>query len=326
MRRLAVLLWIMVAATPYAQAQPVAPEARWPERPIRFIVPFPAGATTDIVARIVAQKLGDLLGQSLIIENRSGASGNLGAEAIARSAPDGYTIGLATSTTHVIASALNKNLSYDPIKDFTPVSMLVDTPYALVVYAGLPVKNVTELIALARAKPRALTYSSVGPTSLAHMAGELFSRMAGVELTHVPYRSASHAVVDLNEGRIDAQFGALGASLPFVQEGKLRALAVTSARRSAALPDVPTLSETGLTGYDATLWVAIMMPAGVPAAITARLNRDIRATLRDPEVHEGLAAQAVQIFPSTPEELQDRVRRDTVKWRDLAMAAGIHAD
>jgi tripartite-type tricarboxylate transporter receptor subunit TctC len=324
MPRLALILVAALLAGHGSQAQTA--EAKWPERPIRFIVPFPAGSTTDIIARIVAQPLAERLRQPVVIENRVGASGNLGAEATARAAPDGYTIGLATSTTHVITPAVKASLSYDPVKDFAPVSMLVDAPYALVVYAGLPVHNVAELIALAKAKPRALNYSSVGPTSLAHLAGELFSRMAGVELTHVPYRSASQAVLDLNEGRIEIQFGAIGASLPFVREGKLRALAVTGARRVPALPDVPTLSETGLTGYDATLWVAIMMPAGSPAAIVQRLNREIHALLAERGVQEALAAQAVQIDPSTPEAVTERIRRDIDKWRKLAAEAGIRGE
>jgi tripartite-type tricarboxylate transporter receptor subunit TctC len=324
MLRLALILVAALLTGHGAEAQTAA--AKWPERPIRFIVPFPAGSTTDIIARIVAQPLAERLGQPVVIENRVGASGNLGAEATARAAPDGYTIGLATSTTHVITPAVKANLSYDPVKDFAPVSMLVDAPYALVVYAGLPVHNVAEFIALAKAKPRALNYSSVGPTSLAHLAGELFSRMAGVELTHVPYRSASQAVVDLNEGRIEAQFGAIGASLPFVRDGKLRALAVTGARRVAALPGVPTLSEAGLTGYEATLWVAIMMPAGSPAAIVQRLNREIHALLAEPGVQDALAAQAVQIDPSTPEAVTERIRRDIDKWRKLAAEAGIREE
>ena len=324
MLRLALILVAALLTGHGAEAQTAA--AKWPERPIRFIVPFPAGSTTDIIARIVAQPLAERLGQPVVIENRVGASGNLGAEATARAAPDGYTIGLATSTTHVITPAVKANLSYDPVKDFAPVSMLVDAPYALVVYAGLPVHNVAEFIALAKSKPRALNYSSVGPTSLAHLAGELFSRMAGVELTHVPYRSASQAVVDLNEGRIEAQFGAIGASLPFVRDGKLRALAVTGARRVPALPGVPTLSEAGLTGYEATLWVAIMMPAGSPAAIVQRLNREIHALLAEPGVQDALAAQAVQIDPSTPEAVTERIRRDIDKWRKLAAEAGIREE
>jgi tripartite-type tricarboxylate transporter receptor subunit TctC len=324
MSRFVLILAAALIACTGAQAQTA--DAKWPERPLRFIVPFPAGSTTDIISRIVAQPLAVRLGQPVVIENRVGASGNLGAEAIARSAPDGYTIGLATSTTHVITPAVKSNLSYDPVKDFAPVSMLVDAPYALVVYAGLPVHNVAELIALAKAKPRALNYSSVGPTSLAHLAGELFSHMAGVQLTHVPYRSASQAVIDLNEGRIEIQFGAIGASLPYVRDGKLRALAVTGARRVPALPGVPTLSESGLTGYEASLWVAIMMPAGSPAAVIARLNREIHAVLAEPGVQEALAAQAVQIDPSTPEAVTERTRRDIDKWRKLAAEAGIRGE
>jgi len=317
------MLLLALAAQP-ARAQ--APDAKWPERPLRFIVPFPAGATTDLVARIVAQKLAERLGQPVVIENRPGASGNLGSEAIARAAPDGYTIGLATSTTHVIATALGAKTSYDPLKDFAPVSMLVDTPYALVVYPGVPARDVAALIALAKARPRTLNYSSVGLTSLAYLAGELFSRMAGVELTHVPYRSASQAVVDLNEGRIQIQFGAAGASLPFVREGKLRALAVTSLKRSPALPGVPTLSEAGLSGYDATLWAAMVMPAASPPAIVDRLNRELHAVLTAPDVRDSLAAQAEDVEPSTPGELHDRIRRDIDKWRALAAAAGIRAE
>jgi tripartite-type tricarboxylate transporter receptor subunit TctC len=324
MKRLALILVAALLACQGAQAQ--AAESKWPERPIRFIVPFPAGSTTDIIARIVSQRLAERLGQPMVIDNRVGASGNLGAEATARAAPDGYTIGLATSTTHVISPAVKSNLPYDPVKDFAPVSMLVDAPYALVVYAGLPARNVAEFIALAKTKPRAINYSSVGPTSLAHLAGELFSRMAGVELTHVPYRSASQAVLDLNEGRIEAQFGAIGASLPFVRDGKLRALAVTGPRRVAALPGVPTLSESGLTGYDATLWVAIAMPAGSPAAIVARLNREIHAVLAEASVRDALAAQAVQIDPSTPEAVTERIRRDIDKWRRLVAEAGIRGE
>jgi len=326
MKRFALVIWMTLAALPCAQAQTGPVDAKWPERPIRFIVPFPAGATTDLVARIVAQKLAERLGQPVVIENRPGASGNLGAEAIARAAPDGYTIGLATSTTHVITTALKAALPYDPLRDFTPVSMLVDTPYALVVYNGLPARNVAALIALAKARPRALNYSSVGPTSLAYLAGQLFFRMAGVELTHVPYRSANQAAVDLNEGRIEIQFGAVGVSLPFVREGKLRALAVTSLRRSPALPDVPTLSESGLTGYDASLWIAVLMPSASPPAIVARLNREIRAVLKAPDVQEGLATQAVQVDPSTPEELGDRIRRDIERWRALVARAGIRPE
>ena len=231
-----------------APAQAVEPS--WPSKPIRFIVPFPAGAVTDLVARIVASKLGERLGQTVYVDNRPGASGNLGAEALARAAPDGYTIGLAIASTHAIAASLNASLPYDPVKDFAPVSMIGDAPYVLVVNSKLPAHNVAELIQLAKTKPRSLNYSTVGPASLAQFAGALFSKMAGVELTEIPYRTATHAALDLAEGRIEMQFGAVAASLGFVRQGTVRALAVTSKARVQALPDFPTMEEAGLSGYD----------------------------------------------------------------------------
>ena len=315
-----------LSLTAFVEAGAQTAESRYPDRPIRFIVPFPAGAVTDIVSRIVAQKLSERLGQPVVIENRVGASGNLGADALARATPDGYTIGLATASTHTIAPSLNPNLPYDPVKDFAPVSLLGFAPYVLVVYAGLPAKNVAELIALAKAKPRALNYSTVGPASLAQFAGALFASMAGVELTQVPYRSATHAVVDLNEGRIEMQFGATAASLPFIREGKLRALAVTSEKRVGVLPDVPTLSEAGLAGYEASLWMAIEAPAGTPSAILERLTRETHAALDDPEVKKGLATQVLEIVPSSSDELRERIRRDIDKWKAIAARAGIKAE
>lgn len=323
MMRFALALCLSCAVVGAAHAQTSSADARWPDRPIRFLAPFPAGSVTDLVARAVTQKLSERLGQAIVIENRVGGSGGLASEAIARSAPDGYTMGYATSSTHVIAAAVNPKLSYDPVNDFTHVSMIGIAPYVLVSYAGLPVKSVADLIALAKSKPNGLTYSSVGPASLAHMAGEMFQAMAGVKLTHVPYRSASHAVIDLNEGRIDTQFGALGASLPFIRTGKLKALAVTTGRRVDDLPDVPTMAEAGLTGYDASLWISIVMPANVPPAIVARLNKEIQAILADPEVKKSFAVQAVLVEGSTPEAMRERVRTGIGTWRALVEKAGI---
>jgi tripartite-type tricarboxylate transporter receptor subunit TctC len=323
---LRLILSLVLAFPTGGAALAQSPDTRWPDRPIRLIVPFPAGAVTDIVARVVGAKLGERLGQPVVVENRAGASGNIGTEAVAKAPPDGYTIGLATSSTHATSAALTANLPYDPIKDFTPISAIGDAPYVLVVYDRLPARNVGELIALAKAKPRALNYSTVGPASLAQFAGALFASMAGVELTQVPYRSATHAVVDLNEGRIEMQFGAIGASLPFVRQGKLRALAVTSAKRVDALPDVPTLAEAGLTGYEAVLWTALVMPAGTPSAIVERMNRETRAVLAEPEVRSALAAQVLLVQPSSPEEMRERIRRDIAKWRRIAAEAGIKAE
>jgi len=325
MIRLAVLaVAAVLAVTAPARAQ--APADRWPDKPVRMIVPFPAGSSTDIVSRIVAQKLGVRLGQQVIIDNRSGASGAIGADATARAAPDGYTIGIATLSTHALAASLNPNLSYNPVTDFAPVIMIGNAPYALAIYGRLPVKNVAELIALAKAKPRALNYASAGPASLAHLAGALFAHMAGVELTHVPYRSSGQAVLDLTEGRIEMQFGTLAPTLPYIRSGTIRALAVTGARRSASLPDVPTLDEAGLRGYEASLWMAMVAPAATPAAIISRLNGEMSAVLAAPDTVAALDAQGMETEPSTPDELRARIRSEIDKWRTLVAAAGIHTE
>lgn len=315
------LAFCLIAATQVAT--PAHAQANWPDRPIKLIVPFPAGALTDVVARQVAVKLGERLGQTLVVENRVGGSGNVGSEAVVRAAPDGYTIGLATSTTHTITVALKPNVGYDPIKDLEPISMIGVAPYALVVNPEVPAKSVAEFIALAKSKPKAINYSSVGPASLAHLAGELFSHLAGIQLTHVPYRSQSHAVVDLTAGRIESQFGALGASLPSIREGKLRLLAVTSASRVSMAPEASTVAESGLPGYEATLWVAIVAPAGTPAAIVSRLNKEIVAVIADPVIARALILQAVEPKSSTPAELREQIQRDIVRWRDLGAKAGI---
>jgi len=324
MIRLAVLALVAFAVSTAANAQGMA--GNWPDKPVRMIVPFPAGSSTDILSRIVAQKLGVRLGQQVIIDNRSGASGAIGADAIARAAPDGYTIGIATLSTHALAVSLNPNLSYNPVTDFAPVIMIGSAPYVLAIHAGVPANNVAELIALARAKPRALNYASVGPASLAHLAGALFGYMAGVELTHVPYRSSGQAVLDLSEGRIEMQFGTLGPTLPYIRSGKARALAVTGARRSASLPDVPTLDEAGLRGYEASLWVAIVAPAATPAAIVSRLHGEMAALLAAPDTVAALDAQGMETEPSTPDDLRRRIRAEIDKWRSLVAATGIHTE
>jgi len=301
-------------------------DSAWPNRALRFIVPFPAGSVTDLVSRVVANNLSERLNQPVVTENRVGASGGLGVEAIARSAPDGYTIGLATASTHAIAPSLNPSLSYHPVKDFTLISLVGEAPYVLVVTDKLPARNVQELISLARSKPKTLNYSTVGPASLANFAGALFQSMAGVELTQVPYRSATHAVVDLNEGRIEMQFGAIGASLPHVRSGKLRALAVTSKSRVPALPDVPTMEEAGLKGYEAVLWMAVVAPAGLPSAVTERLRKEMLAVLAASDVRQALEKQAVQPGSGSPEGLSDRIAREVELWRDIAKRAGIKAE
>ena len=257
------LLLLLGVHAPGAFAQ--TGEADWPSRAVHFIVPFPAGSATDIVVRIVAEKLASETGQPFVIDNRPGASGEMGTLMVAHAAPDGYTIGLATSSTRGVSAGLNPTLSYNPLTDFAPVSMIGAAPYVLSVYPGLPANNVAELIALAKAKPRVLNYASAGPESLAHVAGTLFERLAGVELTEVPYRSSNQAVLDLTEGGMENQFGTLAPTLGQIRANQVRALAVTGTTRANSLPGVPTLQEAGLNGYDVVLWMAVVMPAGKPA-------------------------------------------------------------
>lgn len=297
-------------------------DVRWPERPIRFIVPFTAGSSSDTVARIVAQKLGARLGQQLVVENRVGGGGTIGTEVVARAEPDGYVLGLANTSTHAVAvSAVT--ISYDPVKDFAPVAMLGESPFLLALYPGLPVKTVPELIALAKAKPRALNYASAGPATLAHLSGALFEKMANIELTHVPYRGTAQSTVDLMEGRVEMQFGTIPPTLVHVRAGKLRALAVTGAVRNPTLPEVPTIAESGLPGYESSLWQAIVAPAATPPTVVARLNREIVAVLNDPEIRAAFAKHGVEPQPGSPDALATRIRDDVKKWGDVVKSAGI---
>jgi tripartite-type tricarboxylate transporter receptor subunit TctC len=321
--RFALALILAIVSIGAASAQSETAPANWPDRPLRMIVPLPAGSAVDTVARLIAQRLSARLGQPVIVENRGGASGAIGADAVAKAAPDGYTLGMATSTTHMTAPVLNAKLPYDPVKDFAPVTIVGISPYVLVVNPKVPANNIAELIALAKAKPRTLSYSSVGTASQGHLAAELFAALAGVELNHIPYKTSTHAVIDLNEGRIDMQFGILGSSLALIREGKLRALAVTTPRRLEEVPDVQTMVEAGLPGYDVSLVFAVVMPAGTPRPIVERLNREIGEFVATPELKRVLAAQAIQAVSSTPDELRERIVKEIDLWRGIAQKAGI---
>jgi tripartite-type tricarboxylate transporter receptor subunit TctC len=298
-------------------------DAAWPDRPLTLIVPFPAGSSTDIVGRILAQRLGARLGQQVVIDNRAGASGNIGADAVAKAAPDGYTLGIATASTHALAASLSANLPYDPIKDFTPVGIIGGQPYVLVIYPGLPAKNLAELIALAKTKPGALNYGSAGVASLAHLAAALFASQAGVSLTHVPYKSSAQSVTDMMTGRLEMQFATIAPTLSTIRDGKLRALVTTGAQRSAVLPEIPTVAESGLPGYEAVLWMALVMPPGTPAAIVTRLNRELNEVLKSPETREALIAQGVEPEPGPPDALTQRIRTDIDKWRNVVAKSGV---
>jgi len=323
--RLAKSVAAALALAGAAAAQPAANPATWPERPIRLIVPFGAGSGSDVIARIVGQKLSERLGQPIVVENKPGGSTILGTEMVARAAPDGYTLELANTTSHAITAALGVNLAYDPVKDFTPVGMLAYSPFVLLVTPGLDAHSVRDLIALAKAKPGALNYASAGVGTMAHLAGALFTTMAGVDINHVPYRGTEQSMIDLMEGRIDILFGTIAPSLAQVRAGKLRALATTGVKRNAMLPDVPTLAEAGLAGYEAGLWTGLVFPAGVSPAIVRRLNAYVNLVMRDPDVVALLAKQGVEVETGMPEMLGERIRDDLAKWREVVVKAGIKA-
>jgi tripartite-type tricarboxylate transporter receptor subunit TctC len=322
MNRLAFALLALCLAAGDASAQ----STDWPTKPVRFVIPFPPGSFADITVRIMQQKLGPRLGQQIVVDNRSGASGDIGSDILAKAAPDGYNFGIATNSTHGVSPALNPKLPYDPIKNFEMVSLIGAAPYVLITSPSLPAQSVNDLIALAKTKPGALSYASVGPASLAHLAGALFSQMAGVTLTEVPYRSSAQSVLDTSEGRIDMQFGTMAPVLPHVKSGKVKALAVTGLKRAAVLPDVPTLDESGLAGFEASLWLAVVAPAKTPPAIVERMNREVKAVLADPDVVKALELQGIEATPTSPDELRERIAHDIAKWKKLAQETGITMD
>jgi tripartite-type tricarboxylate transporter receptor subunit TctC len=318
MRRVAFFAVLTTLAAVHAAA---AQSATWPERPIHLIVPFPAGSSSDIVARIVAQKLGERLGQQLVVENRPGASGNLGTEAVVHAAADGYTLGLANTSTHTLSPSLMAKPTYDPVKDFAPISMIGASPFVLALYPDVPAASVRELVALAKTKP--LTFASAGPATLANLAGVLFAKTAHIELTPVSYRGSGQEILDVVAGRVDMAFATIPPTLPLIRDGKVRAIAVTGPQRSPALADVPAVAESGLPGYESVLWQALYVPAGTPAPIVTRLNTEVNAILRDSDAVGALAKLGVDAQPGTPQQLADRIAADLKKWHDVIVSAGI---
>jgi tripartite-type tricarboxylate transporter receptor subunit TctC len=292
--------------------------AAWPDRPIHVIVPFPAGSAADTVARLIGSKLSEKLGQPVVVDNRDGASGAIGTAKLASSEPDGYTIGVATTTTAVTVPLLNKNVGYSVPDDFTPVAMIGYSPFVLVVHPSVPAKTIAEYVALAKAKPGTLSYSSEGEASLARLGAELFASMAGIKLNQIPYKSSTQAVIDLLAGRIDSQFGILTTTKRYLQNGQLRALGVTTQRRIPELPDVPTIAESGVPGYEATLWIAVIAPAKLPKDIVDTLSTDINQALAQDDIKQALANQAIFADPQTPAELNATIKRDMDKWGALA--------
>ncbi len=324
--RLTWALILMTTATAASlRAQAALVEAPFPHKPIRVIVPFPAGSATDILARVVGQKLTQPLGQNIVVDNRGGGSGSIGALALVRATPDGHTLILGGLSMLAVVPALNPGVGYTT-KDFAPISNVVTAPYILVVHAQVAAASVTELIALARSRPGQLSYASAGSGSLAHLAGELFSRMAAVKLTHVPYKTSAQSVIDVVNGRIEVLFGTLAPTLPFIQSGRLRVLGVTGTSRVAALPDAPPITEVGVPGYDVIFWLGMLAPAATPPAVIARLNRELLTILTARETKQTLSAQGLESTPTTPQAFAQLLRDDAVKWREVIQAAGIRGE
>ncbi|MBX9593696.1 MAG: tripartite tricarboxylate transporter substrate binding protein [Roseomonas sp.] len=297
-------------------------QAPWPARPIRLINPWTPGGPADVVARPVAQRLSESLGQPVVMENRPGANGTIGAAAVARAAPDGYTLFFSHVGPIAISPNFSSSVPFDPVRDFAPITQLVSGPIVLVVRPDVPANNVTELLALARAQPGALSYGSVGPASTTHLAGEMLAMMGGVQLLHVPYQGAAPVVTDLLGGRLHFAFINFAGAVAQMQAGTLRAIAVSTERRSSGLPNLPTVAET-LPGFEVNSWYGVMAPASTPAAIVDRLHRDIAAALHAPDLTATLRAQGFDIEATTPAQYAAKIASDLQRWGELARATGI---
>ncbi len=313
-----------VAAAAIATFAALAPaQTAFPTKPIRIVVPFPAGGATDILARAVAQKLTETTGQSVVVDNRPGAGGNIGAELVAKSPPDGYTLLMGTVGTHAINPSLYPKMPYDHVKDFAPVILVAGVPNVLVVNPSLPVNSVQELIAYGKANPGKLNFASSGAGTSIHLSGELFKTMTGVQMTHVPYKGSSPALTDLIGGQVQLMFDNLPPSLPHIKAGKLRALAVTSAQRALALPDVPTVAEAGLPGFEASSWFGLLAPAGTPKDAIAKINGEVAKWLATPEAKEKLASQGAIVAPGlAPEDFAQHIAAETAKWQKVVKDSG----
>jgi tripartite-type tricarboxylate transporter receptor subunit TctC len=317
--------WLLVLVLTPAFAQQPDKEPYPGRRPIRFIVPYVPGGGVDFVGRAVAQKLGETWNHTVIVENRPGAGTNIGSELVARAAPDGYTL-LVGGVPNSANMTLMKNVPYDFVKDFAPVCRMTTAPNVLVVHPSVPARSVKELIALAKARRGQLTYASAGVGSSNHLSGELFRIMAGVDIVHVPYKGGGAAVTDLLAGQVSMYFSTTPSSMPFVRAGRLRALAVTSAQRSPIVPDVPTIAESGLPGYEQSAWHGLLAPAGTPAAIISKLSDEIIRILRLPDLSGRLAAQGVDVVASPPPEFAAFIKQDVAKYAKLVKTAGIRVD
>jgi tripartite-type tricarboxylate transporter receptor subunit TctC len=318
---------LFMAGAVHAQNKAVPPQAGYPTKPIRLIVAFPAAGSTDIIARLVGQRLSDRLGQQVIIDNRGGAGGTIGTEIAARSAPDGYTLTMGTTSTHVIAPAAYPNLKYDPIKDFVPITLVASTPYLLVVNPSVKANSLKEFVALAKAQPGKLNYASAGAGSTTHLAMEMLKSTAGLDIVHVPYNGNGPAGTAVLGGQVQALFGSMPAVLPQAKAGKVRPLAVGTSKRSPALPDVPTVAESGYPGFEVSLWLGFFAPKGTPVAIVNRLHSELVKIALSPEMKEQFERNGAEpAHNATSLDLERLVKTEITKYAKVIKAANIKLD
>jgi tripartite-type tricarboxylate transporter receptor subunit TctC len=315
----------MVGAALVPWPAPAQTADGWPNKPLRFILPFPPGGGTDILGRLIADRMTASLGQPVVTENRGGAGGNVGAEAAARSAPDGYTIVLVAPSL-AISPSLYSKLNYDPVKDFAPVSLVATVPNVMVTHPSVPANTLAEFIRFAKTKPGGMNFGSGGSGTSNHLAGELFNIVAGVKLVHVPYKGVNLAMNDVLSGQIHLVVIGVPAAAPHIKAGKLRALALVAPQRASALPEVPTVAEAGLPNFEVTTWYGILAPAGTPKPIVTRLNAELVKIMHAPEMKDRLATMATDPVTGTPEEFADYIKREIAKWGEVVRQAGLKAD
>jgi tripartite-type tricarboxylate transporter receptor subunit TctC len=317
---LAVLVGVTTSASALAQA------ASYPNRPIRIVVPFPVGGIADTFSRTIGIKLTEVWGQPVVVENKTGAGGNIGAELVAKSAPDGYTLVMGNIGSHAVNVSLFKNIPFDPIKDFVPIAHVLDAEGLLVVNPSVNANSVREILEMARAQPGKLSYASGGLGTTSHLAGELFKSTAKVDIVHVPYKGNSPAITDLLGGQTQMSFATMPTVLPHVKAGKLRAIASIGLARTVALPDVPTVAESGLPGFEVSNWIGLFAPVGTPPEIVAKLNAEVQKIMRSPDVQKRLEAEGARFIPTTPEQFAAFQKDELVKWARIIKDANIKAE
>jgi tripartite-type tricarboxylate transporter receptor subunit TctC len=316
----------MAVGVSFAAVSTLAAAQAWPAKPIKYVVPFAAGGTTDILARTISEKLSVALGQPVVVENKPGAGGGLGAAEVAKAAPDGYTIMGGTISTHAINATLYKSLPYDPVRDFAAITLIARVPNMLVINNDIPAKDVAELIALMKANPGKWSFASSGNGTSQHLSGELFKGMAGVDMQHIPYKGSPPALTDVMGGQVSMTFDNITTAWPLAKGGKLRALAVTTAKRSPVSPEVPTLAESGLPGYEIGSWQGVFAPAGTPPEIVKRLNAEIVKIINSPDVQKKLLELGAEPVANSPEEFTALVKTEVVKWGDVVKKSGAKVD